>query len=123
MRHRVIGASAPEQRQEQRQSLLYKSLAGEIADRVVSIAFLGDRKRRRERQIGILGLLGKLVMLQMIRPVAREVGADRDRAQPLSDPLIDRLVAVKSAMRGLMHQYGKTQLARANNRHRDQPGQ
>src|SRR5258708_38356508 len=97
MRHRVIGAAAPEQRQEQRQPLLYKSLSGEIADRLASIAFLGDRKRRRERQIGILRLLGKLVMLQMIRPVAREAGADWYRARPFSDPFIELLVAVNSA--------------------------
>ena len=52
----------------------------EITDRLAMKALPGDRKRRRQRQIGILGLLGEFVMLQMIRPVARKVGADRDRA-------------------------------------------
>ena len=99
-----MGVVAPEQRQEQRQPLFYKSLAGEIADHFARVAFLGDRKRRREREIGILGLLGKFVMLQMIRSVAGEIGADRDRAQPLSDPFIDRPVGVQPAMRGFMHQ-------------------
>jgi len=58
----------------------------------------------------------------MIGAVAGEVGADRDRAQPLSDPFIDRSVGVQSAMRGFMHQDCQSQLARANDRHRDQPG-
>src|SRR5260221_14721820 len=107
MRHRVIGASAPEQRQEQWQPLFDERLPGEIADRLARVALLGDRKRRREREIGILGLLGKFVMLQMVRAVARKVGSNGDCAQPLSDPFIDRLFAVKSAMGGLVHQYCK----------------
>ena len=55
---RVVGALAPEQRQQQRQPLIDKSLSGEIADRLASETVLGDRERRRQRQIGILGLLG-----------------------------------------------------------------
>src|ERR1700694_4764403 len=104
MRHRVIAASAPKQRQEQWQALFYKRLAGKIADRLAGVALFGDGKRRRQREIGILGLLGKFVMLQMIRAVARKIGADRHRAQPLPDQLIDRLIAVKYAVGGLMPQ-------------------
>src|SRR3954470_21521439 len=100
MRQRVFRASAPEQRQEQRQPLLDKCLSGKIAHRLSTVALLGDRKRRRKREIGILGLLGKLVMLQVIRTVAGKVGADRERTEPLPGPFIDRLVAVNSTLSG-----------------------
>src|SRR3954466_8802371 len=98
MRQRVFRASASEQRQEQRQPLLDTWRSGKIAHRLATVALLGDRKGRRQREIGILGLVGKLVMLQVIGPVAGKVGADRDRTQPLPDPFIDRLVAVNSTM-------------------------
>jgi hypothetical protein len=123
MRHRFVRSFAPEQRQEQRQPLFYKSLPGEITDRLAGIALFGDRERRRERQIGILGLLGEFMMLQMIGAVAGEIGPDRHSADPLSDPLVDRLVAVQSAMRGLMHQDRQSQLTGADDHDRDQPGQ
>src|ERR1700738_4188643 len=123
MRHRFVHSFAPEQRQEQRQPLFYKSLPGEIADRLAGIALFADRKRRRQRQIGILGLLGEFMMLQMIGAVAGEIGPDWHRADPLSYPLVDGLVAVKSAMRGLMHQDRETKLAGADDHDRYQPGQ
>ena len=62
-------------------------------------------------------------MLQMIGPVAGQVGADGDRTQPLPYPFIDCLVAVNSTMSGFVHQNGKPELARANHHHRDQPCQ
>ena len=87
--------AALEQRQEQRQPLLHEGLAGEVADRLAGEALLGDRKRRRQREVGIFRLLGEFVMLQMVGAVAGEIRADRHRAQPLPDPFVDRLVGVR----------------------------
>src|SRR6202142_4672050 len=119
MRDLIVGLAAAEQREKQRQPLPHERLPGEVADRLAAVTLLGDRKWRREREIGIFRLLRESVMLQMIGPVTCEVGAHRDGAQPLSYPLIDRLVGMQPAMGGFMHQDRQPELARADDRARE----
>ena len=123
VRIRVVGRTSLEQRQKQRQSLFHESLAGEVADRLAGKTFLGDRKRRGQRQIRILRLLRKSMMLQVVGAVAGKIGPNRHCAQPLPDPFVDRLVRMQAAVRGLVHQDGEAQLPRADDHHRDQPRQ
>jgi len=113
--------TAPTTRPTERIRTIKGMLAELSADRSIT------REAARVALMGLkrdeLPLLRKAVMLQMIRAVAGEIGADRHRAQPLPDEFVDGLVRVQPAMGGFMHQDRQAQLARADDHDREQPGQ
>ena len=91
-------------------------LAGDIAPEFAAIAQPGDRKRRRQDQIGIVVLLRARMMLQMIAAIGAGLGEDRIGAEPLAQRQVDLLVRRQAAMRAVMHQDREPELARADDR-------
>ena len=113
----------PERVEQLRLALLVAGLPGDIAQEFAAIAQPGDRKRRRQHQIGIVLLLRARVMLQMIAAIGAGLGEDRIGAEPLAQRQIDLLVRRQAAMRAVMHQDREPELARADDADRQQEGQ
>lgn len=92
-------------------------LAGEVAAHLAPQAVAGDRKRRRQHQIGVVGLLGEAVVFQVIGAIELQIGAHRPGAEPLAGELVPAPGAEQQAMGGIMHQDGEAELAPADHHH------
>src|SRR6185295_11679033 len=103
-----------ERAEELRLALGVAGLARNVAPELPAIARPGDRERRREDQIGIVGLLRARMMLQMIAAIGAGLGEDRIGAEPLAQRHVQLLVVGKAAMGAVMHQDSKPELARAD---------
>ena len=94
-------------------ALLEKSLPGQVADDFAAQRGGGDWKRRRQRQVGVVGLLHEAVVLQMVGPIHPQLVT----TQPARHGVINAAARVQQTMRRLMHQDEQAELPVADDHH------
>src|ERR1700730_5737087 len=99
-------------------ALRIAGLAADIAPELPTIAWPCDWKRRRQDQVGIVVLLGVGVMLQMITAVGLGLCKNRVGAEPLAERHVQAGAVGQGTVCSVMHQDRKSELARADNRNR-----
>ena len=106
---------------ELRDALLEKRLAGQVAQHLAAQTGAGGRKGLGQRQVGVFGLLGKFVVLEMVGAIGDQVRANRRTGQPLAEEIVRFAHRMQQPVGGVVHQDRQAELAPTDEDDRDQP--
>ena len=110
-----------ERKAELRGALLEEGLPGQVADHLAPQAGARRRKRLRQRQVGVLGLLGELMVLEVVGAIGEQVRSGRGAGQPLTKEIVHLALRVEQSVRRFVHQDREAELASADEDDREQP--